>query len=340
MQLVKLNTDVLLVIAEFLSLKDVAQLTRTCRLLYDTLIHTLLTIRPVHLDRATIIPFCQFMQIGRRPEERTRDLTPFLKRISLRLSPVNNSISIFEATQVFNDIVRHCAQHLVSISIHHVSEGYRPEELRFTFSVPLPCLQEVHLYDVRDDYQYAVADVGPQLHLIELYGSTRYIQDGEDSGLILDGALPILFHHRSTISDLTLCNVLLAVDNGDPFPAVRSLLLERYSFKDNETAWSPPLIRLFPNVEPVYLWTIRTRDDSPLPYGFDLRDPFTQSIADGLRYRAKAWQAEHGTWKNGLRHLYVDSMIDLYCLGLSTRDRAPSRSTRWSSQTAARAACC
>ncbi|KAI0833494.1 hypothetical protein BC628DRAFT_1507350 [Trametes gibbosa] len=315
MHLVELNPDLLLVIAEFLSLKDVAQLTRTCRLLYDTLIHMLLTIRPVYLDRASVIPFCQFMQIGRRPEERTRDLTPFLKRISLRLSPVNNSISTFEATQVFNDIVRHCAQHLVSISIHHVSEGYRPEELRFTFSVPLPCLQEVHLYDVRDDYQYALVDVGPQLHLIELYGSTYYTWI-ENPGPVLD-PVPILSRHRSTVTILKLWNVLLTADHGDPFPAVRKLVLANFSVKDNETAWSPLLIRLFPNVEHIYLWTIRTRDVSSLPDSLDLRDPSTRSIADGLRYRAKAWQAEHGTWKNGLRYLHVDSAITLYCLGLS-----------------------
>lgn len=63
----------------------------------------------------------------------------------------------------------------------------------------------------------------------------------------------------------------------------------------------------------------RARDGSSPTRNLDPRDETALRIAGTWRTRAKVWQAQHGTWANGLRFLRVHSMMDLYCLGLSCR---------------------
>lgn len=134
----------------------------------------------------------------------------------------------------------------------------------------------------------------------------------------LGDPLPLLQHHRSTLTTLTFTHVSLG-DFGVPFPRVRRLTVFSLSLANNETGWVGPLVHLFPGVEHVELWSLYARDGSSPTRGLNPRDETALRIAGDWRTRARAWQAQHGTWANGLRFLGVHSMMDLYCLGLSCR---------------------
>ncbi|KAI0820443.1 hypothetical protein BC628DRAFT_858152 [Trametes gibbosa] len=317
MHLLELNSDVLVLIANvFLDRADVSRCTMTCRHLRDTLSSSLLK-SYIYLDRRSFRSFCQFIWGGSGPQDCTRDRTPFLRTLTnFRLYETDESpdddqlIPVSEAAQIFTSL----AQHLVYVCISRPSVGYTPEQLRLALST-LPCLQEVQLRSITDEYRDALAGVGPQLRFVGLHMTQDFLQGMEPMAGPLD-PLPFLRHHRSTITSLNLTKALL-YDHGEPLPNVRKLVTSDFSPKDGDTPWAAPLIHLFPNVEYVYLWLVSMRDGSYLAEYLDVRDSTAMARVDRLRAMGKAWQAAHGTWTNGLRYLSLRSLTDLYCLGLS-----------------------
>lgn len=314
MQLLDLNVDVLLHISSFQVRRDISQLTRTCRLLHDTLVPSILK-GIVILNCTRLASFSQFMHLDSTGRRTGRDLSPFLRMLRLSLVPdYRYSISYSNLVQAVTDILKHC-QHLVSLDLYYASITFTPAQLRLALSAPLPDLRDILLDGITIDYWDALAGVASPLRTINLVMSTYTGEDTNGEFAHAD-PLPLLQYHRSTLTTLTLTQVSLG-DSGVSFPSVRRLTIFSFSLADDETGWAGPLVRLFPDVEHVELWSLHARDGrSPTQHLEPLNERALR--AGGVwRTRARMWQAQHGTWANGLRSLRVPSMMDLYCLSLS-----------------------
>ncbi|EIW57573.1 uncharacterized protein TRAVEDRAFT_48608 [Trametes versicolor FP-101664 SS1] len=306
MLLPDLNLDVLLHINAFLVLSETSQLTRTCRSLHDVLVHVLLQ-GPITLYRDRIISLRRFMHQGSRrgyePDDTPRDMFPFLRTLIIVPGSTTGSPSPSESAQALNDIL-HRSRDLISLTVLNVSMTFPPQQLRMAFAASLPALEALILCGITADYRDALADVvSPHLRTVQLSSSL-------DSDVDL---MPLLQYHRLMITTLSLSSAALG-DLEMPLPSVRELRVISFSPKNDETGWAAPLVHLFPNVEHVSLRMLYMSD------GFTLwaLDPcYGHNIADTWRARAKAWELQHGTWKNGLRYLRVHSIMSLYCLGLS-----------------------
>ncbi|OJT11472.1 hypothetical protein TRAPUB_12024 [Trametes pubescens] len=312
MQLLDLNVDVLLHISRFQTRTDISRLTRTCRSLHEILAPTILK-GLVILTGLNLASFSQFMHLDSTGRRTGRDLFPFLRTLRLYLLPdFSRSISLGESIQAFTDILKHCT-HLASLALYHPSIAFTSAQLRLALSAPLPDLQDIALEGITIDCWDALADVASPLRTVNLTMSTY---TGED--IAHANPLPLLQFHRSTLTTLTLTRVSLG-DVAVPFPSVRRLTIFSFTLADNETGWVGPLVRLFPGVEHVELWSLHARDGSSLARRLDPRDSTALLIAGDWRTRARVWQAQHGTWANGLRFLRMHSVMELYCLGLSCR---------------------
>ncbi|KAL1949465.1 hypothetical protein VTO73DRAFT_8346 [Trametes versicolor] len=314
MQLLDLNVDVLLYIASFQVRREVSYLARTCRFLHDTLAPAILK-GIVTLTYLRLASFSQFMHLDSTGRRFGRDLFPFLRILRLSLLPdYRCPMSLSDLVSAVTDLLKHC-RHLVSLELYYASITFTPAQLQLALSTPLPDLRTITLQSITIDYRDVLAGVASPLRTVNLTMSRRTGEDTSDSFADPD-PLPFLQYHRSTLTTLTLTPVSLG-DFGAPFPSVRRLTIFGFSLTNDETGWVGPLVWLFPGVEHVELWSLYARDGSSPTRNLDPRDETALRIAGTWRTRAKVWQAQHGTWANGLRFLRVHSMMDLYCLGLS-----------------------
>ncbi|KAL7279191.1 hypothetical protein ACG7TL_007031 [Trametes sanguinea] len=215
-----------------------------------------------------------------------------------------------ESVSLFSELLKY-TPHLTELVIHDIVRAFTPERLR-NILVSLRSLQTVTLCELTSNYSRVLSDICPNLKTIVL--ALVVDESHIDFHAVFSPVdpRPFLQSHSPSITKLVLYQVILDA-SGTPFPGVVDLQISDYGVSDADTGFTGPLVHLFPNVERVQLLSLQS-DQGVITPSF-LHSGSLQAATD-LRSTCTRWQDTHGTWANGLRHIEVGSLVDLYCLGL------------------------
>ncbi|KAI0635920.1 hypothetical protein C8Q77DRAFT_1052042 [Trametes polyzona] len=309
-----LNHDVLSYIANYLHRSDISALTKTCGLLHDSLLHLLVRGR-VGLRKRNFYSFYTFM---RQEARRSLLLSPHLQSLVFyTINERGGDLTFAEATSVVMRVLQ-LSSHLTSLTIHSADLLFTPRELHDSLAL-LPCLEELAVDTLTSMYQDVLVGIAPRLrtvHLRPLHGCGP--GGPQRSRAHMMDPISFLCTHRTSITSLSVSLARLPAYS-PPLANLRQLSISCLwlSTADYESGWLPPLVRLFPNVERLEVLTLIEPSSSPRQKELATLGEVPVRTADAWYAKAKAWQARHGTWTNGLRYLCTRLLLDVYQLGPS-----------------------